>query len=230
MRTLVLLLSLAASTALAFEPRACSTNSAVFPTYPGGSAWPLQFLTNMPSGGSSNATVQNAMFSWNSIFGALDEMSVASGSSSLCRLANNANRSTIGWDNGTCYTWGTNEIGVTLTSTLSCSVVHAEVYFNQNAGLTTAWLEATALHELGHYQNADHEWGVVSIMGYSDAPLPGLVSDDHLFLRSVWPSGSTSLPDLYLTDFILRSPVLPGNCNGSATYPGFSRGGRCLCR
>ena len=208
-RVALLLVLSSALAAQAWSTRVCSTNSSLQPSYPGGAVWPLTYLSNMPSGSSGRLGVSSAMQSWNAIVGAFDNLSAPTGGFTFCTKPDNAGVSVIGWDDGTCHTWGPSEVGVTVVWTQSCSIVKEAVYFNSSFPFSTVEFESTALHELGHYQNAAHDWYELSIMGYSDTSFTFLTAADHSFLRGAWGSGNTALPDLYLNRIVASSPILP---------------------
>ncbi|MFZ5443528.1 MAG: hypothetical protein ACOZQL_26210 [Myxococcota bacterium] len=226
-RAPLLVVLCASLTAHAWSTRVCSTNSSLQPTYPGGAVWPLQYLSNMPAGSSGRVGVASAMQTWNSVVGAYDNLSAPSGGYGFCTKGDNAGVSVIGWDDGTCHAWGASEVGVTVVWTQSCSIVKEVVYFNSGYPFSTVEFEATALHELGHYQNAAHDWYELSIMGYSDTDFTYLTAADHSFLRGVWGSGTSTLPDLYLNRIVASSPIVPDQrsmtesapptCSGSCT-------------
>ncbi|MDP3501055.1 MAG: CARDB domain-containing protein [Myxococcales bacterium] len=208
-RCLVVGYLLTATVSSAWITRTCPSNASLRPSYSPNTMWPFVFLANMPAGNTWRQSVQNQMFQWNSIVGASDVMTVVSGSSSACVQGSGVTRTTIGWDDGTCTSWGATTLGITSVTTQNCAIVRQEVYFNSNATFSTGLFIDTALHELGHAAGAGHEWNDVAIMGYSGEPLLALTADDHAFLRTIWPSGQTAAPDLYVTRMVLRNPVIP---------------------
>jgi len=225
-RPLAVVCLLLAAPSEAWVTRLCPTNSSLRPSYPSNVVWPYVFLTNMPTGDVSRQRVENQMVAWNSIVGANDVMTVVSGSSSTCTQPAGVSRTTIGWDDGTCTSFGANTLAVTNVTTQGCVIVRQEVYFNSNWAFSTGEFLDTALHELGHAANAGHEWNAVAMMGYSDTPLLGLTADDHLFLRTLYPSGQTAAPDFFMTRIVLRNPVIP-NVQSMVQSPAPTCSGGC---
>lgn len=226
MRLLTVGLLLTSTLSFGWVTRTCPTNSSLRPSYASNSMWPFWFQTNMPVGNVWRTATEQQMVEWNSIQGAADVLTVLSGTTNACSQPMGTARTTIGWDDGSCYTWGANTLGITQVFTQGCLITRQEVYFNADVAFSNDEFADTALHELGHALGAGHEWNDVAIMGYGDEPLLFLTADDHAFMRNLWPSGSTVAPDLYVTRMVLRNPVLP-NVQSMVLAPAPTCSGGC---
>jgi|GEM_PF-1488066 len=201
---------LTSSAASAWSTLECSSSPGFRFTWPQDNVWPVRFFSNMSPSSVGRTEFEGAMYDWNSIYGATDEMSIAGDGYVYCLPDDNAGFGVAGWDDGACHAWGPNEVGVTKVWSQNCVINKAAVYFNSSFNDTVDDRRNTALHELGHYLGFAHEWNLPSIMGYAeDAYLQHLLADDHGAMRGVYGSSNTAAADLYLTRFGSVDVIVP---------------------
>ena len=218
------LLILVALLVLPSESRGVSAKScSAYPQYrisfPDDNVWPLAVFANMAPGSWSRSALEFALEQWNDVYGAWDKLEIGSNNYPYCYASsNNAGFSTVGWDDGSCYSgWSDYMLGVQITWENECIITKDAIFFNANYinGWSSDEMKHTAIHELGHYQYYAHNWYELSVMGYTYASTPSmnfLTAADHYYLRQIFPSGNVdNRPAFSLHRFKLSDVIVPNS-------------------